>query len=82
VDGDDALTRVDHSLQLDRDLLVCLEPAFRRPNHSLVAAVGLANVVGQDRVLVDDRRIEERHIALVAGVPPLQQRSKSVDVLL
>jgi hypothetical protein len=58
VDGDEAVTCADDLLQLAREFLVRLGPAFRCPDHTLAAAIRLASVVGQIRVLIGDLGIE------------------------
>jgi len=64
VDGHEACTGADDSLQIDLNLVVGLDPPFRCPDHSLVTVIGLADVVGQRHVLVGDLRIEVRENGL------------------
>jgi hypothetical protein len=86
------VTRSDDSLELEGERVGRLGPAPSGPDDALVPAVGLADVVGQVRVLVNDVGVEQGHI----GIAPLrrinecsnvmegllQERSKTLHVLL
>ena len=62
-----------------RELLVGLGPSLHRSSYSLVAAIRLAHVIGQDRVLVDDIGVEQREVD-IARPPRLAERSKVLSV--
>lgn len=88
--GDEPVARADDFLQLNCEFVERLDPARRRACHTLVAAIRLANVVGQDGVLVADLGIEERNIGLAPAhclekgevAKTFQERSKALHVLL
>jgi hypothetical protein len=72
--------------QLDRHLVIGLQPALRRPDDPLVSAIRLLNMVGEVLVLVGDLRIEQRGIEFSSApglrVQGFEQSSKVLDVLL
>src|SRR6266550_2820304 len=82
VDGYEAITRPDDLVQVDREFLPNLEPAVQRPEQTLLAAIGLANVIGQDRVLIREVGVEEGQVWGLARRPPLPECSEPLHVLL
>src|SRR3954463_13723935 len=85
VDGHDVLGCAEDSLQLDAALLERPKPDSGGSDHALVAAIRLTRVVGQDLVLIDDLRIEERVVEFTRSqrveVPGLQPGVKVFDIL-
>src|SRR2546427_4039629 len=80
MDRDEAVTLPDDPLQANRDLCVWLKPTGYGPRYAFVTAISLANVVRQDRVLIGDLWIEERHVRCLVRVPRLPEGAKVAHV--
>ena len=61
VNRDETVTCPHNLLQLDRDLLVCLQPGANRAGHRFVAAIGVA-MVRQEAVFERDVGIEKGEV--------------------
>src|SRR4051794_27887757 len=91
MDRDETVARSNDALELKRERLVCIGPSLSRSEDALGPSIGLADVVGQVRVLVGNVGIERRQIGITTlqGVNErrnvrdgLQERSEGALVRL